>query len=265
MQFRLAGDDEGVFWENRELDGRLHNAAANREWLNLGGDKSWPAPQSEWPLHQGREWPPPLGFDATPADATECLDGIEMTWPADSDYGIQMARRVELDAAEPTMRITTEYRKTSGEAVRVAPWSITQLRDPERIYMPLPENPTHPGGYVRLLPTEPADLRVEGRLLSLKRHPSEWVKIGADGARMLWVGARTSVLIETETAGSEFPDGGCRTEVYTNNGPLAYVEFECLGPLRTMRPGDRATLVTKYSLVSRSESDPSREAKKLLG
>src|SRR5688572_19190141 len=28
-------------------------------WINFGGDKAWPAPQSDWPRIAGRSWPPP--------------------------------------------------------------------------------------------------------------------------------------------------------------------------------------------------------------
>lgn len=266
MQLRLAGEDDGAFWENRQLDGRLQgDPSADGEWLNFGGDKSWPAPQSEWRLHLGRAWPPPAGFDSMPAAATECPDGVAMTLTAGPAYGIQLLRRIQLDPAEPTMRITTEYRKLDGPPVRVGVWSITQMCDPQRVYALLPQVASPDEAYTRLLPAEPAHLRYEGRLLSLARHPRELVKIGARARSLLWVGPRAAVLIESEAADGEFPDNGCRTEIYTNPDPLPYVELECLGPLVNLQPGDCTALTAQYSIVPRTQSDPDCEARRLLG
>src|SRR5436190_16050259 len=51
MQFGFVGE-EGVFWENRALDGQIvdgHLAIwAAKDWVNFGGDKTWPAPEADW-------------------------------------------------------------------------------------------------------------------------------------------------------------------------------------------------------------------------
>ncbi len=69
MQFRFVGESTGVFWENAALAGKSVNPASN-DWGNFGGDKSWPAPQSEWPKITPRAWPPPVAFDSMPCTAT---------------------------------------------------------------------------------------------------------------------------------------------------------------------------------------------------
>src|SRR4029078_7662808 len=53
---------------------QLWNAAPDRrfkpgEWQNWGGDKIWPAPQSQWPGLSGQSWPPHPTFDQTPHTA----------------------------------------------------------------------------------------------------------------------------------------------------------------------------------------------------
>src|SRR5262249_30292879 len=73
MQFGFVGE-EGVLWENRSLDGLALDArAANwstTEWINFGGDKTWPAPEAEWSKYTGRNgWRPPPSFDAMPVEA----------------------------------------------------------------------------------------------------------------------------------------------------------------------------------------------------
>ena len=263
MQLRLAGDVEGAFWENRTLDGQLP-APDSPEWINFGGDKSWPAPQTDWPKHQGREWPPPVGFDSSPVEAVVGARGVMLTSPVDPGFGIRVTRHVEMDAELPVLRIRTEYRKILGPPVRASVWTITQMQDPERVCMPLPTDSTFAGGYVRLMEAEPERLRVEDRLLSLGRHARNSAKIGSDATSMVWVGRKCVVRIDAEPGPGEYPDGGCVTEVYTNSDPLPYVELETLGPLATLSGGERMERTAAYTIMPRSMADPEAEARKIL-
>jgi hypothetical protein len=263
MQLRLAGATEGAFWENRALDGQLPPLDSS-EWINFGGDKCWPAPQSDWPHHQGREWPPPVAFDSLPLEASVTERGVVLTSPVDLGFGIQVTRHVELDAEQPVLRIRTEYRKICGDAVKVGVWSITQMLDPERVYMLLPGQPAFAGGFVHLMPAEPKELRIEGRLLSLARHSSECAKIGSDATSLAWVGGKCVVRIDAQIGPGEYPDGGCVTEVYTNSDPLPYVELEAMGPLANLSAGDRIERSTVYTILSRSTPDPAAEAHRIF-
>jgi hypothetical protein len=263
MQFRIKGETDSPFWENRALDGQMHDAATS-EWINFGGDKCWPAPQSAWPGHQGREWPPPVAFDSRSAQADATEFGVTLTSPIDPGFGIQMVRHVQLDAGKPILRIRTEYRKLFGSALQVSIWTITQLRDPKRVAFLLKEKSRFADGYLRLLTVQPAELKLAGRLLWLGRHTSQQVKIGTDGGSMVWVGDRCALRIDAEAGPGEYPDGGCVTEIYTNPDPLPYVELEALGPLRAIKAGDRIERTTVYTLKSRSTSDPEDEARKML-
>src|SRR5438128_9995792 len=53
MQLKFVDAEEGPFWENRALDGKLPDTSSN-DWGNFGGDKSWPSPQADWPRITGR-------------------------------------------------------------------------------------------------------------------------------------------------------------------------------------------------------------------
>jgi hypothetical protein len=260
MQLRLQGEADGAFWENRTLDGQLHDAASN-DWTNFGGDKCWPAPQARWIEHQGQDWPPPVAFDEQPVNAVAGERGVVMTSPIDSGYGIQVVRLVELDSGQPIMRIRTEYRKLSGAPVIVGIWTITQMREPERVCIQLQAASKFASSYVRLLEADPADLKVNGRLLSLRRHARQQVKVGTDGSSMAWLGRNCVVRIDTEIRPGEYPDGGCVTEVYTNPDPLQYVELETLGPLTTMNPGEWIEQTTVYTVMPRSTTDLEAETR----
>ena len=262
MQFGLEGA-AGVFWENRALDGHLHDAAAD-EWVNFGGDKCWPAPQAVWTGQQGRDWPPPEGFDSRPARASMIERGVMVTSAIDPGFGIQVVRWVELEPSKPVLRIRSEYRKQRGQAVRVGIWSITQLRDPELVGFLLPSQSRFAGGYIRLMTAEPKELKIAGRVLTLRRHPRQCAKIGSDGGSLAWVGGDCALRIDAESGQGEFPDVGCVTEIYTNPDPMAYVELETLGPLTTLHTGQRMARTTTYTLRARMRADDEAEARSLL-
>jgi hypothetical protein len=107
-------------------------------------------------------------------------------------------------------------------------------------------------------------LRIDGRLLSLERHPSECAKIGSDAASLAWVGRNCVVRIDAETGPGEYPDGGCVTEVYTNSDPLPYVELEAMGPLVKLSAGERIERSTVYTIMPRSTPDSEAEARKIF-
>ncbi|MFY9854692.1 MAG: hypothetical protein WAK26_12530 [Terracidiphilus sp.] len=263
MQLRLAGEADGTFWENRALDGQLHDAESN-DWINFGGDKCWPAPQALWIEHQGRDWPPPVAFGERQVKAVISAQGVVVKSPVDPGFGIEVERRIELNAVQPVLRIATEYRKLTGGAVRVGIWTITQMKEPERVCILLPRVSKFTAGYVRLMSAEPADLKIDGRLLSLGRHHRHQTKIGADGSSLAWLGSSCVIRIDAETQPGEYPDGGCVTEVYTNPDPLPYVELETLGPLTTMNPGDKIEQTTVYTVAPRSTTDLETEARNAL-
>src|ERR1044072_8879640 len=102
MQFRLAGEEDGPFWENRALDGKAPDPES-KEWGNFGGDKTWPAPQSEWERTASRAWPPPAAFDSMPVETKE--DGFVVTLisSVDPHYGIRTYREISLDLRRPVM------------------------------------------------------------------------------------------------------------------------------------------------------------------
>jgi hypothetical protein len=263
MHFGLVSEPESPFWQNRELKGQLPPPDSS-EWFNFGGDKCWPAPQSAWPERTSRAWPPPRAFDALPAEAAAVEQGVVLTAPLDSDYGIQMLRTILLDPIQPVMRITTEFRKLLGPPVTTSIWTITQLREPERILLWPPAASSFPSGYLPLLDAEPREFRSRGRLLSLMRHPSLFTKIGSDAGSLAWVGERCVLRIDAEVGLGDYPDGGCVTEVYTNPDPQKYVELETLGPLEKINIGGHIRRTTAYTVMPRrgreAESDVERHS-----
>ncbi len=264
MQFRFV-DQASPFWEDTAMRGRKPDPSAT-EWGNFGGDKTWPAPQSEWGQVTPRAWPPPVAFDSMAVDMFVRRDALVLRSPVDPHYGIRTERILSLPHEAPVMTITTRYDKVEGPPVQVGVWVITQLEDPVRVFAALPAASIFPEGYDRqsgdLLP---ANLRREDGLLSLTRDSEKATKIGTDASRLLWVGETQMLLIESQRVrGAAYPDHQSSAEIYTNPNPKPYVELEMLGPMTAMKPGDQISQTSTYTLIPRKTSDPDTDALRVL-
>jgi hypothetical protein len=264
MQFKFVDDPDGPFWENRALDGKEPDPKAT-EWGNFGGDKTWPAPQEDWPKLTPRGWPPPPAFDSMPVTVETAGPGLRLISPVDPHYGIRTRRLILLEPAAPEMTVETTYEKVSGNPSTVGIWTITQCKDPVAVFAnPNPFAPW-PEGYNKQSSTLPAQLKRDRGLLSLTRDPKEPHKIGTLSKYLLWVGEKQALSIShARVPNGTYPDHGSDAEVYTNPDPLPYVELELLGPLHRLAVGDTVGEWRRYTLFRRQQSDPAAEARSLL-
>ncbi len=264
MQFRLVGSADGPFWENAALAGARRDPAST-EWANFGGDKAWPSPQSDWPRRIGRGWPPPSGFDSQPMDALIDPAGVTLVSPVDPDYGMRVRRRIELAPGRPVMTIVTRYEKVRGPALKVAVWSITQVKEPTAVFA-LPSGDSRPGpAFVQQSGELPTGLTVADGLVSLTRDPARNHKIGVRSGTLVWVGADAVLRLDAAVvAGAEYPDGGSSAEIYTQGGPQPYIELEILSPLAAPKPGEAIEHATTYTLIRRAAPTPAAEIKRIL-
>src|SRR5262249_3937348 len=139
MQLALVGDDgvaRGPLWSHPGIGPAL--APDENGWLNQGGDKAWPAPQSRWEALAGKAWPPPRTFDAAPSSAELRGDPVVLLSAVDPTYGMRVRRTIALDPTAPILTVDTAYEKVAGAPVRAGVWIITQLGAPERVFMRLP-------------------------------------------------------------------------------------------------------------------------------
>jgi hypothetical protein len=263
MSFSLAGG-ENVFWDDPSLYGKPVNPEA-AEWINFGGDKSWPAPEAEWGRYTGRkEWRPPPAFDAAPNDVR--VDGREliMTSPVDPFYRIQITRRINLSRKEPKLAITTTYERVAGEPSKVGVWVITQLKDPVAVFMPRRENSAFAKGFYQFSEEPWTNVVADRDFIHVTRDAAKPHKLGSDADQILWVGAHAMCLVSSPRVSGEYPDRGASAEVYTNPDPKKYVELETLGPLSLMKRGDKISRVNTYTLFPRTSSNPERDARRVF-
>src|SRR5947207_9898589 len=153
-------------WENRTLDGIKPEPEA-KEWGNFGGDKTWPAPQTDWPKLTPRAWPPPVAFDSMPVRASVDGFNVNLISAVDPHYGIRAYREIQLDLDRPVMTITTTYEQVSGQPLKASVWVISQLKDPVAAFASLPEFERFREGYNRQSDELPASFKIDDGLLSL--------------------------------------------------------------------------------------------------
>jgi hypothetical protein len=248
MQLKFVGESSGPFWENRAMDGK-HPIPASKEWGNFGGDKTWPAPQEDWPKVTPRSWPPPVAFDSMAVEASIEGDTLRLISAVDPHYGIRTERVIALEESDAVMSIKTTYHKIEGEPRKVGVWIITQLGEADFVFVP-----TRMGEkFIRQSDEPPYALHTGKTALTLKRHAAKSTKIGTDADSLFWVGPKTALQIESTRQGGEYPDKGSSAEVYTNPNPLTYVELEMLGPLSTMKNGDKISQQNIYRLFHRAD------------
>jgi hypothetical protein len=182
---------------------------------------------------------------------------------------------VHLDPEQAIMTITTTYELVSGDAKTIGVWTITQLKEPVSIFVPLPQDTKRTNSFTLLGKEPPPDLRTlslgittgdaKRNVLCLSRDPKASYKIGTEAITLLWIGEKAALRIDSERlAQAEYPDQGSSAEIYTNPDPLRYIELEMLGPLRKLMAGDRIHHTNTYRLFRRSETSPDAEAHILM-
>ena len=261
MQFRFASAVDGPLWENPV---QLGKPMPEKPWDaahgSFGGDKTWPAPQSQW------NWPPPDVFDAAPlAFRVEADKTVVLTSPVSERFGIRTERRITLATNAPTLQIVTTYEKVSGPPAETSVWVITQAKDPVAVYVPVPKGTKFPDGSTQEMALPKDSSEVKDGLVRLTRDPKGPHKIGNDASSIVWVGERELLRIDiAREADGKYPDGGCSTEVYTNGDPVPYVELETLGPLHELKAGDRISATNTYTLYHREGANAAAQVKQIL-
>ena len=257
MSFRFR-DGENVFWEDRSLDGKRGDAGG-KEWINFGGDKTWPAPEAEWGKYTGhKEWMPPPAFDSLPVAATVTNQEVVLISPVDPHYGVRTIRHVQLWGS--SLRIDTTYERVSGEPSKIGIWVITQFKDPVAIYGFREQKSIFADGHFKFSDEPWPQLRIKDDHFEITRDLKSPHKMGSDTDRLVWVGQRETCIVSSERMkGAEYPDRGASAEVYTNPDPKKYIEIEMLGPLSLMKPGDTISRFSTYVLRERREKNPATE------
>jgi hypothetical protein len=240
-------------------------------WVNVGGAKTWPAPQGRSGPH---EWPGPpdevLDSGAYTAEHEVAADGsvvVRLSSAADPRTGLQVDRTFRVRPHETSFTQVSTFTNTSGHPVRWSIWEVAQVdtRAPGGGDRGHVEVRTGPGvAVVDLLSVTGRPTRVVGD--GHVRVPVQDVvaKLGFPAATgtITWCrgdGLRLSLDIAVRRP-VDHPDGGCPVELWLQHpvpAPLPglgglhpdadLVELEVLGPLETLPPLGRTSLTTTWT------------------
>jgi hypothetical protein len=267
----------------RPVDGHVPAPVSGRlgDWVNHGGDKTWPAPQG-W--SGPAEWagPPDPVLDSGPYawSLDDLADGgarLTMTSDDDPRTGLRLSREVTVAPDEAGYQLLLRATNTSAAPVRWALWNVVQRRSGEPgdggvdvgvgLAGPDPESPdvvpvVAGTGIPAHVVVGPDRVRVP--------HQDVVGKVGfptASGWLAHAMGGVTCTLRFEPDPGATYPDGGSRAEIWMEHplpAPLAelgdldppdrIVEIEVLGPLTDLEPGAATELRITYVYTAEGES-----------
>lgn len=256
MRYGLVGR-ANVLYENAALSGKLHAETWNgKDWVNFGGDKLWPAPQSVW------GFPPDPQIDGRPQIASiQPGPRIRMVSQTSEQYGIRFEREITLDDTGAGVTIVDTMRNVGTAPRRWGVWQITQLADPTVAILPRSRTGRMGTGYHVIQQPPRGAVHVTADTVEFRRNPRTGAKIGSDspgGWLSADVGPYRFTCSTTVEPHAPYCDGGCPLEVWSNPDPLRYMELELLGPVRTLQPGQTATLIVRWNLHRQARGAPGR-------
>jgi len=278
----LAVEGEELLWQNPELlDADLiprqplptwpQGDGGMGTWANVGGSKTWPAPQG---------WDGPDMWAGPPDPVLDSGAWTSDVWTSEiseRDRTIHV-RMVSSEDRRSGLRITREFVFTEGDldfsesitllniaerTIRWSPWEVCQVR-------------TSPGGLITFEGASLLQMRdlglyegsatnapgAEGVAYEAGLGVSKHGCFGGNGAiRYRRPSGTTLTLSLLPVDGAEYPDGGCRAEVWLQRPtakpidalaglhPNAHLaELEVLGPLVTLEPGESNTVTVDWSV-----------------
>ncbi|HEX8237629.1 MAG TPA: hypothetical protein VF600_16850 [Abditibacteriaceae bacterium] len=232
-------------------------------WKNYGGDKTWPAPQSDWPVKVGRAWPPLAEWDGDPQGAETLVGGrLRTTSSVAKRLGARVVREYSF-GADGDLVVAQTVEKLRGAPMMLSIWSVAQLNAPQAVFLPLNAQSAYKDNFHWIskgnmpgvaTPLSPTLLQVRPTLVAPF---SSGYKIGVDApvSAIAAMFNTTAFVIRSTRPEGAYPDGaeaaGFPVELYDSGDSdqaRHYVELEILSPLRLFNAGISWTHTTRWSL-----------------
>ncbi len=239
---------------------------AKTGWKNYGGDKTWLAPQENWPSVNGsKSWPPDNALDGQPHKADVLTGGkLQLTTPL-SPTGIRIVRTMYFDDNGEFV-IEQTARKESGAPVKASIWNVTQIVPGQAIFAAVNPESSYQDGIYRFKDEKAQTVElVKPNLLRIQMQPNgEIGKVGIDTkvAALATVRDGLAWVQKAPRPDGDYPDApddksvGFPTELYLYGNPkMFYQELEFLGPLRQAQIGDSWTHTVRWSLHQLPSAD----------
>lgn len=254
---------------------RLWNASAQqlpaKGYQNRGGAKTWPAPQSDWPLFAGDLYPPHPTWDGLPMRSQITTAGASAAPRLRLTSGVWkgFGARLTLDfgwSGQGELEITETLEKVEGEPRRMSLWSVAQVPYPDAVFLPKSASSAYKNGFYWFfggpLPEYAgAAANLSPTLLRVRPVSGKSYKVGVDAPFSSIASVKDGVAFTLRSPKSNglYPDGadgaGFPVECYNQEGVETYNELELLSPLYMMRRGDRRAHTTRWNLHTLTSRD----------
>ena len=289
----LTADGRELLWQNPDLvDADLApvlpvaswpaSDGGMDTWANLGGSKTWPAPQG-WSGPDEWAGPPDPVLDSgswtVEWTATDTAAAVTLTSADDPRTGLRVVRRFDVVDGSPSFSEHVAFVNTSTTTRRWSIWEVCQVDTARAAGRPVEEAAvvvrsaaavgesadeveldlgSYEGDVVST--RQGADVRLPlGTGVAKRGYPRAAGTVELHGADGLEIGLTT-----TPPAQGTWPDGGSRVEVWLQRPtgsaiaaleglhPSAHlVELEVLGPLTVLEPGAESTLDVEWTTGGR--------------
>jgi hypothetical protein len=253
IRYAFPGE-KNVFVEMPEQLGGV----GEKDWKIRGGHRLWTAP----------EGPHSYAPDNGPVTYKKISEtAVDVTEPANPEFGFQKTLRVEL-LADEVVRITYLLTNTSASVLNISPWVLSVMAPGGVALIPQPPLDLHPSEFPEgreakdeeFLPnrelvlwpfTDLSDGRYafsENFLRVTYRPEKPATKLGLKLATG-WVAYQNGENVFAKhfayDPAQPYPDRGCNFEVFTN---VTILELESLAPALPLAPGATATHVEHWVL-----------------
>jgi hypothetical protein len=245
---------------------RLSAVGSSSNLLAEVPDFKWGTPYGDYMLYGGhRLWSAPEIFpqtyipDGSGLKIEELSDGVRLSHATQIAGDIRKSIEIHPHADRAAVTLIHQLTNDSQQSIECAPWAITQLALGGIAIMPQPNDAAandglQPNRHLTLWPyARWNDSRLHIRedvVLIEARSDMPALKIGTLN-RHGWIGYLIDgVLFRKcfEPATDQlYPDLGSNVEVYCND---RFIELETLGGLRTLQPGQTATHVETWELLT---------------
>ena len=229
-------------------------------FIHWGGDKTWLAPQEAW-----TDAVPFLDLDSgayTFEVEHERPDEVRVTMrsPRCRELGVHLARTITVRDDAGDVTVEHELENASTAPITRGLWDVHQVCGPGMAYVPRQAGSPFRDG-MKAFPAEgdsedarPDVVRLLDGIAAIDCRRPRWFKFGvdADEGWVLGVIATPGGLVgyrkEVPVVAGATYGHGCVVEVY-NCPDHPYFELEAHGPVVTLAPGERTTLVERRRVM----------------
>ena len=254
IKFGYVNGQNFMCEEREELGGLQDEVFENffgkgRKWENLGGHRIWMSPES---------YPETYLPDDRKVDYTVTEQGAIFNPLEDTEVGAQKTLEIKMDNAS-NMQVIMKIKNTAKEDKEFAIWALSVCSKDGTLILPTNTNDTGllPNRAIVVWPyTDLRDERIYfgNKYVTIKqdRNATTPVKLGFDlnGGKAYYVKGDEILYktYETKHPTAKYPDYACSFETYTNG---AMLEFETLGELKNVKPGETSTHIENWTLCKK--------------